>query len=135
MGNLSLFLKPDLRRVVLLIVIGILYYFFWFLVTLVTDCEDCKVTDATGTASVLYGYPLPFSSNFSSLISEQYYLLFSTLFFAIDFFIWYLLACEIVLIYDIWKKKIFVSETLQQPSPQPIEQPSEQPSSEPQPQA
>ncbi len=134
MGKLGLFFKPDLKRIILVTVIGVLYSLFWFLVSSITTCEDCTAINQSGETSVLYGYPLPFSFNFSLLVSEQYYLLFSILFFAVDFFIWYILACEIALIHDIWKKKIFVSKTLEQP-PKPTEQPSEQPSSEPQPQA
>lgn len=134
--NLALFFKPDLRRIVLVIVIGILYYYFWFLLTLVIDCRSCVVIDVSGASSILYGYPLPFSTNFSSMISEQHSVLYSILFFVIDAYIWYLIACEVIFAYDIWKKKIFVKKTSEESSEptQESSEPSEQPS-EPQLQA
>jgi len=149
--NVALFFKPDWRRALLLLAIGILYYYFWTLVTFVVTCEGCEG---------LYGYPLPFSANFASLFSEQYSVILSMLFFFIDAYIWYLLACEIVLIIDIKKGKFFakktkkkeeepekevLTETVEEAEKVPEEtsveeesvkeEPSEQPSSELQPQA
>jgi len=100
-GNVALFFKPDWRRALLLLAIGVLYYYFWTLVTFVVTCEECEG---------LYGYPLPFSANFASLFSEQYSAILSMIFFFLDVYIWYLLACEIVLIYDIGKGKVFTKK-------------------------
>lgn len=103
-GAVVFLLKPGWRKIVLTLILGIIYFYFWSFLDLIFACEDCMN---------MYGFPLPFSYTFTYMFTEEYSGFYSLLFLIVDVFIWYLVSCETILVYNIGMGRFKLEESEQ----------------------
>jgi len=93
--SLKEFLKPDWRKIVVVIVFALL----------LKDINTVELIFGFFEPSASYGFPLPFYTFYHPTASGMKPPTFNIYILAIDIIIWYILSCLIVWIYDKFKKK------------------------------